>query len=286
MPRLVLLYHKIIAGSDDIDDPHRISVSERNLADQIAVLKRLARIISLDEWLSVPVDDERTALITFDDGYRNSLQIAQALLGEAGAKAVAFVCPGHIGMTAPFWWDRLTMSLDAEGGLSREELARHGDVLMRLPYEEADARSRVLCGSRDENGALPGDIVVSDWDDIRSLDPAVFAIAHHGFHHNCLSALTTARLDQEFSSSTRCFLSHGVPAHRVLAYPFGFPGSISMDQIRECVSRHFVTAFTSSRGIEVVGRPLNRLLTPRNYVEDWPAGHFKDWLTAKFDSVP
>jgi peptidoglycan/xylan/chitin deacetylase (PgdA/CDA1 family) len=282
MPRLVLLYHKIIAGSGEIDDPHRISVSERNFADQIAVLRRRARIISLAEWLSAPVDDECTVLITFDDGYRTSLQIAQAALGEAGAKAVAFVCPGHIGMTTPFWWDRLTMYLDAEGGLSRETMANAGDELMRLPYEEADARSRLLRGSKDETGALPDDIVVSDWDDVRNLDPAVFDIAHHGFHHHCFSALSTALLDQEFSRATRCFLSHGVPVHRVLAYPFGFPASISTDQIRECVSRHFVAAFTSSPGIEVAGQPLNRLLSPRNYVEDWPADQFEDWLTAKF----
>ena len=285
MPRLVLLYHKIIAGSSAIDDPCRISVSERNFADQIGVLRRRARVISLGEWLSVPPGEERTTLVTFDDGYRASLRIAQTILGEAGAKAVAFLCPGHLGMTTLFWWDRLSLHFGAAGTPSREKIMRASEELMHLSYEDADATSRLLCGTKDEGETVPEDAIVSNWDDVRGLDPAIFDIAHHGFQHDCFSALSTSRLNQQFSRATQYFHSHDVPVHRVLAYPFGFSGSITMDQIRECVAKHFVAAFTSSRGIEVSEQPLNRFLSPRNYVCNWSADQFDEWLMTRFAAI-
>ncbi|WP_029065329.1 polysaccharide deacetylase family protein [Labrenzia sp. DG1229] len=285
MPKLALLYHKIVPGPRELEDPFRISVSLQNFEEQISVLKRKCRIVSLAQWLHEPVGDEPVALITIDDGYSETLKVAEPVLAREDARGIAFVCPGHVGMGSQFWWDRLqkrTQLKELEKGApvaSSEWIRNQGRELMQMEYSHARAKADVLCRDVDTISGVPSEDRIATWEELRALDSNVIEIAHHGFEHHCFSALPLAVLSRQFGRSHAAFSENSITAAPVLAYPYGFRGCVTIDQIRECVSSHFIAGFTTIKGI-VDTDNSNPYLMARNYVGDWNGDQFEQWIQA------
>ena len=87
----VLMYHKV---NDIPDNPTTVPVA--HFDEQLAQLRELGyRVVGLDEVLDhytlrKPLPP-RAVLITFDDGYRDTLENAMPLLQKYGYQAVIFV---------------------------------------------------------------------------------------------------------------------------------------------------------------------------------------------------
>jgi len=85
-------------------------VSVKNFKEQISYLKRHFQIISLGELIkckkskSLP---KNSAVITFDDGYRNNYQHAYPILLEQKAPATIFLATDYIGTNDMLWTDKL-----------------------------------------------------------------------------------------------------------------------------------------------------------------------------------
>jgi peptidoglycan/xylan/chitin deacetylase (PgdA/CDA1 family) len=101
-PRLrVLMYHKV---NDRPGNP--VTVPPGLFAEQMAQLGELGYVVvSLDAVLGHYLDGEplpaRSVLITFDDGYRDTLENALPVLREHGFPAVIFVPVGYLGDARP-----------------------------------------------------------------------------------------------------------------------------------------------------------------------------------------
>ncbi|MBN1137150.1 MAG: polysaccharide deacetylase family protein [Anaerolineae bacterium] len=110
---LILGYHRVAKVDRD---SFSICVSPQHFGEQLEVLSRMARVISLGELVSrlqekrVP---KRAVVLTFDDGYADLLYQASPLLARYGMPATAFVSSGWLGRA--FWWDRLERILYAAG---------------------------------------------------------------------------------------------------------------------------------------------------------------------------
>lgn len=94
------MYHKVT----DVR-PNRIAVTRQSFIDQQAHLARHYNVVSLKEvHRNVRGDGElpaRAVLLTFDDGYRDNLEIAHPVLERFGHSATIFVPTDFIGSTIP-----------------------------------------------------------------------------------------------------------------------------------------------------------------------------------------
>lgn len=94
---VVLVYHGV-AAADNGADPRRLLTSPDHLEEHVGLLRRrgyrfvLARELARDG--STPPG---TAVLTFDDGWRNWMTTALPLLQRLGLRATFFLCPGLFG---------------------------------------------------------------------------------------------------------------------------------------------------------------------------------------------
>jgi peptidoglycan/xylan/chitin deacetylase (PgdA/CDA1 family) len=135
---IVLMYHRI---ADLETDPWQLAVSPENFEQQLQVLKRHFKVISLQQ-LYQQLSDKKirsdSICITFDDGYSDNYQYAKPLLEKYECPATFFVSASYIGRNRQFWWDELESII-----LYAEELP--GNISLQIgqqPFEfELDDRT-------------------------------------------------------------------------------------------------------------------------------------------------
>ena len=154
-------------------DPHNLFVPAADLERQLDMVARYLRPLDLDGFLAGLGRRRwpgRSVLVTIDDGYASTLDVAAPLLAGRGIPAVVFVCPGVLGGTSA-WMQEMPGEplLDADGvralGEYGIEVASHGldhTLLPGLPPEQlreqvegSAARLADLLGSRPRVFAYP-----------------------------------------------------------------------------------------------------------------------------------
>lgn len=131
---LVLMYHRVI--DDPRADPFQLGmcVSRQRFAEQLAWLTKNTHVMPLDEAVTRLLTGEplppRSVAITFDDGYRDNLQIAAPMLRQHGLPATIYVVTGKMADNTPFWWDQVIAML---AGTSQQTLDALALGLPELP---------------------------------------------------------------------------------------------------------------------------------------------------------
>lgn len=114
---LVLMYHRILPPGIDT---WRLNVTPEHFAEHLQVLRSTMRPSSLRVLAagirSGSVDD-RSVVITFDDGYVNNLERGLPVLEAFDVPATVFVATGYTGSRREFWWDELEQLLVHEKAL-------------------------------------------------------------------------------------------------------------------------------------------------------------------------
>jgi peptidoglycan/xylan/chitin deacetylase (PgdA/CDA1 family) len=97
---LVLVYHGV-GDVSEREDPQRLVVSPARLEAQVRLLLRLGyEIVTADELLDRAPGGRPargTAVLTFDDGWRDGLTVVAPILERLGVRASFYVCPGMWG---------------------------------------------------------------------------------------------------------------------------------------------------------------------------------------------
>jgi peptidoglycan/xylan/chitin deacetylase (PgdA/CDA1 family) len=104
---VVLLYHRV---ADRQMDPQLLSVSPRNFADHIEILRERYEPVRLGELVErrwVRRSSVRPVAVTFDDGYADNLHEALPILRDSSVPATFFVVAGQVESEEEFWWDEL-----------------------------------------------------------------------------------------------------------------------------------------------------------------------------------
>ena len=104
--RPFVLVHHGVGDVGDADDPDRLVVSPARLEAQLRLLRRLRYEFVTAEELIARGPARRTAVLTFDDGWRDALTVVAPLLEQRGLRASFYVCPGlwgtqHASVTGP-----------------------------------------------------------------------------------------------------------------------------------------------------------------------------------------
>jgi peptidoglycan/xylan/chitin deacetylase (PgdA/CDA1 family) len=101
---VVLVYH----GVNNVDprlDPRRLVASPAHVTEHIRLLLRLGYrfVTAADLAGASPATppSARTAVLTFDDGFRDALDVVLPLLQSFGISATFYVCPGWFGSAHP-----------------------------------------------------------------------------------------------------------------------------------------------------------------------------------------
>ena len=104
---MVLMYHRI---ADVVMDPWDLTVSPENFEQQIQLLTKNYKVISILELINhlqqknLPAN---SVCITFDDGYTDNYLFAKPILEKYNCPATLFIPSQFIGQEHPFWWEEL-----------------------------------------------------------------------------------------------------------------------------------------------------------------------------------
>jgi peptidoglycan/xylan/chitin deacetylase (PgdA/CDA1 family) len=108
---IVLGYHRI---ADVVNDPWSLCVSPASFAEHLRIICERARPQLLEDLIDCGPSSDPAIVVTFDDGYVDTLSTAKPLLEEFNVPATVFLPTGHIG-NGEFWWDALERILLTPG---------------------------------------------------------------------------------------------------------------------------------------------------------------------------
>lgn len=248
--QVILTYHNVI--SDDLFDETAIHLGVSCTA---STFKKHLDIILARFKVSTELGLSGTCMITFDDGYRNNLDIAARLLNERNVSGLFFVPACYFEGHSILWIDKLLMwfsyapagnyliagqmiAIDLDPGSRQRLWGRIYDHVLD-DYSEIDS----LLDQLDR--AFPfADIIKSvpenmfqqrfvglSADEVNALKVRGNKVGCHSFRHDILSKLDGAKLDSDFA---RCARHSAIYNSSIYSYPFGGVQEVSPSVIRAC----------------------------------------------------
>jgi peptidoglycan/xylan/chitin deacetylase (PgdA/CDA1 family) len=272
---LVLTWHNVDASWSY---PCRPGAGADGLARQLRLLARVATIVPLEAALDALTSGRplppRAVALTFDDGYRDTLDLAVPMLERLGLPATFFLVPGILsGEVAP-WWETLGWAfatsrhaeiswgerrLPTRGRAGRRSLRWAEERLKTLDRDGRDRAVARLCDRLEPPGT--GDIgnLFLDWNGARELVRRGFAVGSHTMHHAILSRETDASRAHDLADSRNALETTLDVSARVLAYPNGSRDDYDVDTVRAAKRAGYTHALTVRPGLNGRATPDHEL---------------------------
>jgi peptidoglycan/xylan/chitin deacetylase (PgdA/CDA1 family) len=282
---LVLTYHRIGIPAESPFYEGVYSASASTLRRQLEQLREQFQILSLADLLAVAdsgfVVDRPMALVTFDDGYRDNLEVALPILRELNVPAVFFLPTLFVDQGTVPWWDHTAyvlkqtrlrrieldwpepMSLELGGSNGPSAVARVIQLYLDGRIGDEAKFRRML---EDQTQVRIDDKISRSlfitWEEASQIRAAGIAIGSHAQSHRSLGRLTSEEQREELTQSRQILESRLTCEVRALAYPFGWPGSYNETTQQLAQDAGYQLAFVSDAGIN---RPkaVNRMALRR-----------------------
>ncbi|HSO51373.1 MAG TPA: polysaccharide deacetylase family protein, partial [Actinomycetes bacterium] len=231
---------------------------------QLRRLQRLGTIVPLAPSLRQLTTGQplppRAIALTFDDGYRDNLEVGAPVLERLGLPASFFLVPGILDGTVSPWWETVAWAV---GNATRNSLDWEGQALPvggraggrtlelvteRLKEHDQAARGRAVAEllERLEPAGEPGHRrLFLDWDGARELLARGFEVGAHSMDHAILARETPAAQLTDLVESRRRLEDELGAAVEVLAYPNGSRAdydAATVDAARRAGYSHGLTA--------------------------------------------
>jgi peptidoglycan/xylan/chitin deacetylase (PgdA/CDA1 family) len=183
-------------------------------------------------------------LVTFDDGYRDNVDVALPILQRHGVSAVFFIATHYVGGRRLYWWDRLSwiakharrhrFDVPGVGALEigdgdRSAVERR---LHRLVKERRNLDLETFLDDLAHRADAPWSRAVEDdlvarhvmtWDDVRALRQAGMDVGSHTRTHRVLQTVPPDQLEGELAGSRSDLERELGEEIRTIAYPVGRP---------------------------------------------------------------
>lgn len=263
---VVLFYHRIAVDRGALSTMTRglASATAADFEQQLQDMSRRFRVIALDELLALrenPTLHEKQNLlmVTFDDGYRDFLDVAWPVIQRCGVPVTMFVASALPDAGVPYWWDQLAYSirvtrapamtwgsreLPLQSSQDRESAYRviH-DELQQLPTAASERQVADLADSLD-SGLAPSEVL--GWEELRQLERAGLTIGAHSHAHHRLDRLGDDELRADLLTC-RTILSRELGAEpRAFAYPTGYHDQRVAQAVEDA---GFHASFTTQREV-------------------------------------
>lgn len=245
------------------------------LERQLRVLRRIAHVVPLEQALEDLRSGRslrpRSVALTFDDGYRDNLDLAVPLLERMGLPATFFLVPGLLSRTVRAWWEvaawafacsrraRLRWEghdLDlTDAARRRDAFERSAERLKRRDRVARDAALEGLVNSLDPSGSPDDRELFLDWEGARALVRRGFAVGSHSMYHAILSQETPEDQHRDLAESrARIEQALNLPV-RLLAYPNGTVRDYDEATILAAERAGYHHAMTTRAGLNGVRTP-------------------------------
>jgi peptidoglycan/xylan/chitin deacetylase (PgdA/CDA1 family) len=232
------MYHRVLPESDPLlpDEPDAAT-----FAAQMDLVKSLCNVISLPEAAERLAKDSlppRALAITFDDGYRNNLEVAAPILKARGLTASFFIATGFIDGGCMFN-DVVLEALRASPGeldLTDIGLGRHeftdaaarqralSGILPKLKYFDSDKRQAATEKLAKRAGLARLPSLMMNMAELRRLASMGMDIGGHTVNHPILTRLPYGQAVTEIAGCKRRLEAILDQPVRSFAYPNGRPG--------------------------------------------------------------
>ena len=269
----ILMFHRVRENAGGDFAPNRGLEITPSYLDAVLTHVRAAgfEIVTLDEAvarLSSSANAQPYVALTFDDGTRDTAQVALPILARHKAPFSVFVTTGFADRSARMWWLELE---EAIGVLDRVKLAVGGETIdlpAGTPTEKTQAFAAVYSSLRagDEPSLLSACKVLCDragldpaaivdeaclpWSGVRALaDHPLVTIGAHTLTHPRLAKLSADASAREMRES-RAIIERTIGrdvAH--LAYPVGDPSSAGVREFEAARDIGFRSALTTRPGM-------------------------------------
>ena len=266
-----LTYHTIVPekkNEKDFNPNLPLMVYVEHFEEQISYLSRNFRCLDLKTAVTQLQEgrlEPGSVMVTFDDGYRDNLEVALPVLEKYEVPATIFVTTGFVDGTIDLWWHELACLLN---GITYLEYGQNGDRVqrsLRTPAEKMAAFNEMnskLMGLSPEGQrqlllsvrqAHPGSVScrseMLDWESVLKLDRhPLITIGSHSQLHLVLSTLSDEALGNELNQSRKTLetkLGHAVD---FFCYPFGSRRQAGLREYEAARAAGFLAAFTTCCG--------------------------------------
>lgn len=219
---IILLYHRVGPPKNVWSSlPIPIQEFER----QVRYLCQAYEIMPLNKLVQYTQEGKalpsKTAIITFDDGYKDNYLYAYPILRKHSMPATIFLTTGHIGTGSLFWWDKVgyvihstaleTFRIDGLGvyalnpASSRlKAISSIKERLKRISEEEKDLLIKKLLETLGVD--IPADLgrkLVLSWEEVREMSNGGIDFGAHSVTHSILTKLPPKQAKYEIIQSKR-----------------------------------------------------------------------------------
>lgn len=211
----IVAYHRVVAdiAKAEREAIYGIVISTETFRKHCELLRSSFEVVSLEDSIErlskKRHSDKPTAVITFDDGYRDFYEQAFPVLQDFQLPATVFLPTDHIGKSTPLAHDRIywLVKLALENKIplanamrrvaatedlanmfeSCTDLLKLTDVLVYLPM---DFREKVIDAMETEIGdrfvPYPAEYQLLDWDMVRKMSQSGISFGGHTANHAVL----------------------------------------------------------------------------------------------------
>ncbi len=265
----VLCYHRVRSGPD----PLGLAVGHAEFEAQIATIAASPDLVAVaaPEFEAIlgasrPYGNRVPVLITFDDGYRDTVTDAAPILRRHGVPAVLFVATDVLA-AKPLWYDLVERvvagsseqdlrRIAAAAGLEQRPAPQCPDApawVSRLKRLDAAGFARARSAFERAGADLGWDGWYVTAADLRAWMAMGMAVGAHSCSHPRLSALAPAVASREIERSKHVLEAIAGAPVRHFAYPFGEHGDYGATHTSQLPQLGYSAAFTTVAGLNRVG---------------------------------
>lgn len=216
----ILCYHGVTKQkSYGIENYSQKHISHETFREQLRIIKNSCQVISMNDVVDIyknkiNIKDNLIA-ITFDDGFKNNIEIAVPILEEFNFEATFYITSGLIGTNKLFWVDQLENSINhyKKENLKIDLNSEVFDFQTKTKYDKIKTLNKIkkyckqaknneknrvvdyvnqLCEGDRTNRNKVSNYDLMNWNDIRRIHQNKnFIIGGHSLKHDLFSKIKT-----------------------------------------------------------------------------------------------
>jgi len=290
----ILMYHRVLphgATVGTLDD--NIVVTPEAFEANVRFLLRRFSVVSLSDVIAGRQRKKPSCVITFDDGWLDTYEVAFPILRRLGAPATVFLPTGYIGTSLMFWYDRverLVRQWVLENGVAEArkwcqlyfDIKAVADVGTEasLVYESIHAMkprhpTDIGCRVEQAEGRTFGSPQptsphrqLMDWDEVRMMGTAGMTFGSHGITHSILPNLSREEQKEEIHGSRQLLRARKINYVDCISFPNGNYNQETLDVSEEVGYQLFVSASIRPCGTGMSRRLAHRIGMPFSLAND------------------